>query len=1716
MSGSLFSLDEGLRRVSETPGTSEVSRIRHEVARMPQAHLARAPDWVVKKDAELQKLIDTTINSFQQISKFGAVNTGKCLDKLKSLLCEQRWRELEKIKRAEEPPANPEFLQLANQNLKEGPQHAPAGPAGPAAGCAPGSAAAGPPAHHRLEGLRPHAGRGNGARQFAAAQAGGGTARAGPHAAGVTRAASHVGGPSWGPLPLQQTQNGAGAAAAGYATTSGTGATRQCVSCKQAITTKVQCTELGDLCEACMNEHLQALDREAANGRRPQQQHPQVPILKGGQQGGPAAAPGRRLPAPLANDAFHGPAPAPGGRGRSRGVTAGGVQAEGGPATRKAKATREQQQPAGRARKGAQQGAASDGEQEPVGSGRGRGGQRRSAPLPPKPAEAIDLVESSDEEGAVGEGGADADDAGAAGPGPSSTAAAATAAARGTAKRRGSARTAAASNKFQWSKLAEQLAGLKCVYPPEGGKHYVEVIAEDLARLEDGEFLNDTCIDFYIKYIEQHLPEEVRARYHFFNTFFLKKLQEKAAGARPKAEERARQDHERVKKWTKHVDLFSKDYVFVPIHGHLHWSLMLVCHPGNIVNNAALRPPPPSSQQQQQQQQAEGGEGGTQGAEGGSGGGGEEASAKPVILHLDSLDGSHSPQEIFQALRSYLQQEWQRKADDPNHDSAPRRWKARWEASGRTPPAVRFDTELLPGTRMTERLPKQDNHTDCGLFLLAYMDFFTSANPACVALNGGGNAADVLPLDVAPEAADPKSFMQRNWFKKANAAKWVAEGRWEGVGKMGGGMEDRAAVVIGPQTRASARQAAARSTGAGAVATAARRRKVAQQHPPCVDLASPDASPLPLRLQLPGAAAGEEPGGDEGAPGSLGPPPASKRPKLAPRKALPGEPASAAAAAGPELGHEQMEIILESESDGDGGADGGGAAAAAVGACAARPDGGGEEEEEEEDTLGPRPGRQRPKRRRAQPAAGAPDRAGAAGPAAAAGGTGEGIGSGRESDGGSDGEECDPEVLPRTGGSGGGGAAALPPGAEVDVVAETPLHEQGRGGGRGEEEEEEEVLGTDDEGYEEGGGREGWGRDVDCSRGAAACGAAAGGARNGQRQAASGVSGRDQHPGASGSGGGPGGSGGGGEAEQQQLLCHGGRPSAGRGSRPRRRAGAAGAAGLEAAAAADAMEGLHLAGPHGGGGGGGPGKDAVGRSGAAASGSGVYPAGAGPSAQPAANYPLRNRHPQHNAPEQQRQLQVLPLGGRQQQLQPQPPLNTHIHFLDEDDEAAAVPEPPPAAPPLPAAAAQAAARGAPGSPAGQQAAVRRTKASAKVGPQLARSGILPHPEKADRIVDYCDSPSASEAERGPGGGGAQKAVGPDFGVKSREDIRAEKAAAALVGGLATRSRQATPGAGSGRGGGGGGVGAIDEGMTEDDDGDESASFGYGSPGPKRARKMELDVSQLAPPGKAGGPSAARSGRSPTSGPVPGSAAPAPGPPGAKSLRAAAAPAAAAAGAAAQFGQGAGQGARHGNSQFGPGSSCVAGASGWAGGKGNTMVALLAAATTDLAARPYAAAVGPAAVAAAAAQPLPQPHPDGGPGARAEHPAAAPPQPPRGAQAKPGRLGGRPGSFLQQQALAGHVGKPTESRDGYGRGSDGGGRAQRAAAKRPAASTRGAGGAAATAAKRRRTGSGAGGAAADGSRQQTLDEFGPEARAPTGHADFPRWRQRQQQPAAATG
>ncbi|XP_005452488.1 sentrin-specific protease 6 isoform X3 [Oreochromis niloticus] len=121
------------------------------------------------------------------------------------------------------------------------------------------------------------------------------------------------------------------------------------------------------------------------------------------------------------------------------------------------------------------------------------------------------------------------------------------------------------------------------VYPPPPAKGGITVTNEDLHCLNDGEFLNDVIIDFYLKYLVlEKLKKEDAQRIHVFSSFFYKRLNQRERRNAPDTTNLPiqKRKHNRVKTWTRHVDLFQKDFIFVPINESAHWYLAVICFPG--------------------------------------------------------------------------------------------------------------------------------------------------------------------------------------------------------------------------------------------------------------------------------------------------------------------------------------------------------------------------------------------------------------------------------------------------------------------------------------------------------------------------------------------------------------------------------------------------------------------------------------------------------------------------------------------------------------------------------------------------------------------------------------------------------------------------------------------------------------------------------------------------------------------------------------------------------------------------------------------------------------------------------------------------------------------------------------------------------------------------------------------------------------------------------
>ncbi|KND03823.1 hypothetical protein, variant [Spizellomyces punctatus DAOM BR117] len=118
-------------------------------------------------------------------------------------------------------------------------------------------------------------------------------------------------------------------------------------------------------------------------------------------------------------------------------------------------------------------------------------------------------------------------------------------------------------------------------YPPQG-KNSVSVRQEDYDRLDDGEFLNDVVIEFYLKHLMASLGDEVlRDQVHIFNSFFYEQLAHKDEASKKGGGDRS--GYDRVKKWTSKIDIFKKRYIFIPINENMHWYLALIYNPGALL-----------------------------------------------------------------------------------------------------------------------------------------------------------------------------------------------------------------------------------------------------------------------------------------------------------------------------------------------------------------------------------------------------------------------------------------------------------------------------------------------------------------------------------------------------------------------------------------------------------------------------------------------------------------------------------------------------------------------------------------------------------------------------------------------------------------------------------------------------------------------------------------------------------------------------------------------------------------------------------------------------------------------------------------------------------------------------------------------------------------------------------------------------------------------------
>eukprot|EP00501_MAST-03F_sp_TOSAG23-6_P002345 GSMAST32.ASY1.ANO1.2447.1 assembled CDS len=124
------------------------------------------------------------------------------------------------------------------------------------------------------------------------------------------------------------------------------------------------------------------------------------------------------------------------------------------------------------------------------------------------------------------------------------------------------------------SHIREEPNKVYTVYAPENSvRDSITFTHGDMDRLDPGEFLNDNVIDFYLRYClqkkQKKKKKKSKATVYIFSSHFFKRLIQGC--------------YEDVKSWTKNIDIFSYDFLFFPINMRLHWSLAVICNPGNMM-----------------------------------------------------------------------------------------------------------------------------------------------------------------------------------------------------------------------------------------------------------------------------------------------------------------------------------------------------------------------------------------------------------------------------------------------------------------------------------------------------------------------------------------------------------------------------------------------------------------------------------------------------------------------------------------------------------------------------------------------------------------------------------------------------------------------------------------------------------------------------------------------------------------------------------------------------------------------------------------------------------------------------------------------------------------------------------------------------------------------------------------------------------------------------
>lgn len=208
---------------------------------------------------------------------------------------------------------------------------------------------------------------------------------------------------------------------------------------------------------------------------------------------------------------------------------------------------------------------------------------------------------------------------------------------------------------------------------------------------------------------------KLKEKVHIYSSFFYRRLSSPKV---KKKDGRILTGFDMVKSWTRKIDIFEKNYLVVPINENLHWYLAIICFPSRMLSDEFKEVENDKEEIEKDEDEVE------------VESEGDEKSMNSVIVDLDPVDSSEEcssssslePEStrilifdslglasrakgigVINRLRTYLQAEAQDKLSRSARKSS------------------------CAGNIC--RVPRQENYTDCGCFLLQFVEEFFKATP---------------------------------------------------------------------------------------------------------------------------------------------------------------------------------------------------------------------------------------------------------------------------------------------------------------------------------------------------------------------------------------------------------------------------------------------------------------------------------------------------------------------------------------------------------------------------------------------------------------------------------------------------------------------------------------------------------------------------------------------------------------------------------------------------------------------------------------------------------------------------------------------------------------------------------------------------------------------------------------------------------------------------